>query len=77
MVYQLHQAATLPELIKQQQQAATSSQQAVRPTTQATQIAPPQTVSVPRNPNLTNAEHRRAVIEAFENSGKADIVWRR
>jgi hypothetical protein len=76
MVHQLHQAATLPELIKQQQQAAIPPQQ-VRPTTQTTAITPPQTMSVPRNPNLTNADQRRAVIEAFENSGKADATWRK
>jgi hypothetical protein len=76
MVHQLHQAATLPELIRQQQ-AAIPPQQPVRPTTQPTAITPPQTMTVPRNPNLTDADQRKAVIEAFEKSGKADATWRR
>jgi hypothetical protein len=76
MVHQLHQAATLPELIKQQQ-AAIPPQQPVRPTTQATHVTPPQQIAVPRNPNLTDDSQRRAVIEAFEKSGKADAQWRR
>lgn len=76
MVHQLHQAATLPELIKQQQ-AAISPQLPVRPTTQSTSIMPPQTVSIPRNPNLTDSDQRKAVIEAFERSGKADATWRK
>jgi len=76
MSFQLHQARTLPELIKQQQ-AAIPPQQPVRPTTQQTQLSPPQTITVPRNPNLTDANQRKAVIEAFEQSGKADVTWRK
>jgi predicted restriction endonuclease len=76
MVYQLHQAAQLPELIRQQAQAA-QPPQTVRPTTQPTSVTPPQTMTVPRNPNLVDANQRKAVIDAFESSGKADAVWRK
>lgn len=77
MVHQLHQAATLPELIKQQQAAISPQLQQVRPTIQSSQITPPQIMSVPRNPNLTQDDQRRAVIDAFEKSGKADAHWRK
>lgn len=76
MVHQLHQAATLPDLIKQQQSAATPPLQP-RPTLTSSQVTPPQMAQVPRNANLTDAQTRKAVIDAFEGSGKADQQWRR
>jgi hypothetical protein len=75
MVYQLNQARTLPELIKQQQ-AAIPPQPAPRPTAAPTHVAPPQTATIPRNANLTDADARKTVIEAFERSGKADMRWK-
>jgi hypothetical protein len=77
MVYQLHQAATLPDLIKQQQAQAAQPPLQVRPTASPSSVTPPQTMTVPRNPNLTDANHRKAVIDAYEASGKADLTWRR
>lgn len=79
MVYQLNQAARLPELIKQQTQAATPPQNnQPRPTAQPSHITPPPTTPQSGAPsNLLNPEARKSVIEAFEQSGKADMRWKK
>jgi hypothetical protein len=78
MVYSLHQANKLPELIRQQQQSAPIPPQVAQQPRTATpsQMTPPPQVPISRNTNLTDANARKSIIEQFENAGKADQPWK-
>lgn len=79
MVYSLHQANRLPELIRQQQQSAPTTPQVppARPTASPSALTPPQPVQINRNTNLaSDSNARKSIIEQFENAGKADLPWR-
>lgn len=75
VVYTLHQAKTLPDLLRQQPPVA-NPQQPVRPTATPSTQAPPPAPSFSQNTNLTDDSARKAVIEAFEKSGRADARWK-
>jgi len=75
LAYLASQGRRLPELLKEASKPP--SPQPGRPTIGASTMTPPQTVSIGTDLNeaLGSSAGRKAIIEQFEGSGAAKLVW--